>query len=70
MSLITSPQVCSVVLSVKAMPLNVTHAWRPTRTTAPGRAPPRALSMLTPAPPSQDPVSKHTPGKDSHMSVT
>lgn len=66
---ITSPQVCSVVLSVKAMPLNVTHAWHPMRTTATGRAPPRALNMLMPAPPSQDPVSKHTPGKDSHTSV-
>lgn len=65
----TSPQVCSVVLSVKATPLNVTHAWHPMRRTATSRAPPPALNMLTPAPPSQDPVSKHTPGKDSHTSV-
>lgn len=66
---IPTPQVCSVVLCVKAMPLNVTHAWHPMRTSATGRAPPCARNMPTPAPPSQDPVSKHTLGKDSNTGV-
>lgn len=54
------PQVCSVVLSVKATPSNATHAWLPTRMTATDRALPPALNMLMPALPSQDPVSTHT----------
>lgn len=54
-----SSQVYSLVLYAKARPLNVTNAWRPMRTTATDRAPPPALSTLTPAPPSQDKVSKH-----------
>lgn len=56
---LVSSQVLSPVLSAKATPSNVTRAWRPMRTTATDRAPPPALSTLTPAPPSQDPVSKH-----------
>lgn len=54
------PQVCSVVLSVKATPSNATHAWLPMRMTATDRALPPALNMLMPALPSQDPVSTHT----------
>lgn len=49
--------------SVKATPSNVTHVWRPMRMTATDRVQPPALSTLMPAPPSQDPVSKHTPRK-------
>lgn len=55
---LVSSQVYCLVLSVKATPSNVTHAWPPMRTTATDRAPPPVLSTLTPAPPSQDPVSK------------